>query len=93
MPISGRFERPRQSRRTEMNGLVYKETPAKTSPIVLAELLHRILVEEDNPQAASETFNLPQAFDGRFREKVFLYREANILLALMLRAKEAPLLE
>jgi hypothetical protein len=64
-----------------------------TSPIMIAELMHQILVEEDNPQAAPEFFHLPEAVHTRFREKVFLYQEANIPLALLIRAKEDKLFE
>jgi hypothetical protein len=64
-----------------------------TSPIMIAELLHQIMVEEDYPHATPETFHLPEAVHARFREKVFLYREANILLALLVRAKEDKLFE
>ncbi len=32
-----------------------------TSPIMIAELMHQILVEEDNPQAAPEFVHLPEA--------------------------------
>jgi hypothetical protein len=64
-----------------------------TSPIIIAELMHQIMVEEDNPQASPEAFHLPEAVHPRFREKVFLYREANILLALLTRANEDKLFE
>jgi hypothetical protein len=65
----------------------------QTSPIMVAELMHQIMVEEDNPHATPETFHLPETVHARFREKVFLYREANILLALLVRAKEDKLFE
>jgi hypothetical protein len=70
-----------------------KERRLQTSPIMIAELLHQIMVDEDNPHAAPETYHLPEAVHGRFREKVFLYREANILLALLSRAREDKLFE
>jgi|NGEPerStandDraft_6_1074524.scaffolds.fasta_scaffold173562_2 hypothetical protein len=70
-----------------------KERRLQTSPIMIAELMHQIMVEEDNPQAAPKFFHLPEVVHPRFREKVFLYREANILLALLTRAKEDKLFE
>jgi hypothetical protein len=60
---------------------------------MIAELLHQIMAEEDNPQAAPEAFHLPEAVHARFRKKVFLYREANVLLALLVRAEQDPLFE
>jgi hypothetical protein len=60
-----------------------KKRRLSTSPIMIAASLHRMMVEKDDPQAAPETFHLPEAVHARFREKVFLYREANILLALV----------
>ncbi len=48
---------------------------------MLAEKLHQIMAEEDDPASTPETYHLPEAVHTRFREKVFLYREANILLA------------
>jgi hypothetical protein len=64
-----------------------------TSPITIAELLHRIMAEEDNPQAAPEAFHLQEEIHARFRKKVFLYREANVLLALLTRCQQEPLFE
>jgi hypothetical protein len=57
-----------------------------TSPILLATSLHK-LAERDDPRVAPETLYLPEALHSRFREKVFLYREANILRALLDRVK------
>jgi hypothetical protein len=65
----------------------------QTFPIMIAELMHQIMVEEDNPHATPETYHLPETVHTRFREKVFLYREANILLALVVRAKDDKLFE
>ncbi len=48
---------------------------------MLVEKLHQIMAEEDDPASTPETYHLPEAVHTRFREKVFLYREANILLA------------
>jgi len=52
-----------------------------TSPITIATSLHQ-MAERDDPQVAPETLRLPEAVHARFRQKVLLYREANILLAL-----------
>jgi hypothetical protein len=60
---------------------------------MVAELLQQIMAEEDNPQATPEAFHLPEAFHARFRVKVFLYREANVLLALLTRVQQDPLFE
>src|SRR5260370_426042 len=58
-----------------------------THPTMIAESLHRIMADKDDSQAAPETFHLPDAVHALFREKVFLYLEANILLALVNRVK------
>jgi len=63
------------------------------SPILLADLLYQNWVEEDNPQAAPEQYQLPEAVHERFRQKVFLYREANVLSALLIWAKQDLLFE
>jgi hypothetical protein len=52
------------------------------SPTMIAVTLHQI-IEKDSPQLAPQAFRLPEAVLARFREKLFLYREANILLAIM----------
>jgi hypothetical protein len=57
-----------------------------TSPILLATSLHK-LAERDDPRVALETLHMAEALHSRFREKVFLYREANILQALLDRVK------
>src|SRR5437660_1705445 len=56
-----------------------------TSPIKIAQVLHQIMAEEDNPQGAPEAFELPRSVHARFPDKVVLYREANVLLALLVR--------
>src|SRR5665811_1127480 len=68
-----------------------------TSPVMIATWLHQ-MVKRDDPQVAPETLHLPEAVRARFREKVLLYREANILLALADRVNPSrdgsdPLLE
>jgi hypothetical protein len=65
------------------------------TPAVIAEQLHLILAKEDDPQAAPEFFHLDlaKAVHDRFREKVFLYREASVLLVLLTRAQKDPLFE
>jgi hypothetical protein len=55
-------------------------------PIVIATSLHQ-MAEKDDPQVAPEALLLPKVVHNRFREKVCLYREANILLALLNRIK------
>jgi hypothetical protein len=70
-----------------------KKRSLRTSPILIADLLYQILVEENNPHAAPEVYRLPEAVHERFRQKVLLYREANVLLALLTSAKEDPLFE
>ena len=54
--------------------------------IITAGSLHQT-VEKDDPLVASGVFHLPEALHAHFRQKVFLYREANILLALLNRVK------
>ena len=54
--------------------------------IMIAGSLHQ-MVEKDDPLVASGVFHLPGALNAHFRQKVFLYREANILLALLNRVK------
>lgn len=74
-----------------------EENPQKkkvfASPFEIAKAFHLIGAVEDDPQAAPEAFHLPEVFHARFREKVFLYREANGLLALLIWAKQDPLFE
>jgi hypothetical protein len=53
-----------------------------------AETMHQITVAEDNPQSVPEFFHSPEVVHLPFREKVVLYREANILPALLTSAKE-----
>ena len=52
------------------------------SPAMIAASLHQ-MAEKDAPQVAPETLGLPEAVHAQFREKLFLYREANVLLALV----------
>ena len=52
------------------------------SPAMIAASLHQ-MAEKDAPQVAPETLGLPEAVHAPFREKLFLYREANVLLALV----------
>ena len=70
-----------------------KKRSLRISPILLADLAYQIQVEEDNPQAAPERYHLPESVHERFRQKVFLYREANGLLALWNWAKQDPAFE
>lgn len=59
------------------------------APITIAKSLHQI-VKKDNPEASPEVFRVPKTLHARFCEKVLLYREANILLALTDRLKPSP---
>jgi hypothetical protein len=70
-----------------------KKRSLRISPILFADLLYQNWVDEDNPQAAPQKYHLPEAVHERFRQKVFLYREANVLLALWIWAKQDPLFE
>lgn len=70
-----------------------KKRRLMTSPAVVAQLLHKIMAEEDNPQASPEAFQLPEPFHTKFRGKVFLYREANVLLAFLLQSQRDPIFE
>ena len=70
-----------------------KKRSLRISPILLADQLYQILVEEfAAPQAAPEKYHLPAEVHERFRQKLFLYKEANVLLALWVWAKEDPAL-
>ena len=62
--------------------IIEKKRLLSASPVMIAASLHQ-MAEKDDPQVAPETFRLPEAFHDRFREKMFLYREANILLVLV----------
>jgi hypothetical protein len=70
-----------------------KKRSLRTSPILIADLLYQNFVEEHNPGAMPEAYRLPEAVHERFRQKVFLFREANVLLALWVWAKQDPLFE
>ena len=52
-----------------------------SSPVTIAMLLHQ-MAEKDDPQVAPETLHLPKPVHARYREKLSLYRETNVLLAL-----------
>ena len=58
------------------------ERRLSASPVMIAASLHQ-MAEKDDPQVAPEALYLPEAVHADFREKLFLYREANVLLALM----------
>jgi len=58
------------------------ERRLSASPVMIAASLHQ-MAEKDDPQVAPEALHLPEAVHADFREKLFLYREANVLLALM----------
>jgi hypothetical protein len=49
----------------------------------LAEMLHGILACEEYPPLAASNFEVPQAVVGSYNQRLFLYREALIYLALI----------
>ena len=55
-------------------------------PYIVAASLHQ-MAERPDPQVAPEALYLPEAIHARFRQKLLLYREANILLALFNQVK------
>jgi hypothetical protein len=59
-----------------------KNRRLSSSPVTIAMSLHE-MAEKDDPQVAPTTLRLPEAVHAGFRERVFLYREANVLLALV----------
>jgi len=58
------------------------ERRLNASPVMIAASLHQ-MAEKDDPQVTPEALCLPEAVHAGFREKLFLFREANVLLALM----------
>jgi len=58
------------------------ERRLSASPVMIAASLHQ-MAEKDDPQVAPEALRLPETVHADFRQKLFLYREANVLLALM----------
>ena len=58
------------------------ERRLNASPVMIAASLHQ-MAEKDDPQVAPEALRLPETVHADFRQKLFLYREANVLLALM----------
>ena len=62
--------------------IIEKKHLLSALPDMIAASLHQ-MAEKYDPQVAPTTLRLPEAVHGRFREKVFLYREANVLLALV----------
>ena len=59
-----------------------KNRRLSSSPVTIALSLQE-MAEKDDPQVAPETLYVPEPVHARYRKKLFLYREANILLALM----------
>ena len=60
----------------------------KVSAITLAELLHRIFVEESDQNVDPDSYNVPKELYDRFRAKVFLYRSALVLTTLATKSSE-----
>jgi hypothetical protein len=63
----------------------------KLDPIPLAEMLHQILAEEDTPHSVPEPYHLPESVHQNFRERVLLYRETMILMALVEQSHADPI--
>src|SRR3974390_1606149 len=61
---------------------IEKKRLLSASPVMIAASLHQ-MAEKYDPQVAPTTLHLPEAVHADFRERVFLYREANVLLALV----------
>jgi hypothetical protein len=61
---------------------VMKNRRLNSSPATIAMSLHDMVKKRD-PRVAPETLHLPEPVHARYREKLFLYRETNVLLALM----------
>jgi hypothetical protein len=59
-----------------------KKRRLSSSPATIAMSLHQ-MAEKDDPQVAPTTLHLPEPVHARYREKLFPYREGNVLLALM----------
>src|SRR3974390_3643984 len=62
--------------------IIEKKRPRSAAPVMIAASLPQ-MAEKYDPQVAPTTLHLPEAVHADFREKVFLYREANVLLALV----------
>src|SRR3974390_1396286 len=62
--------------------IIEKKRPRSAAPVMIAASLPQ-MAEKYDPQVAPTTLRLPEEVYARFREKVFLYREANVLLALV----------
>ena len=56
--------------------IIEKKHLLSASPDMIAASLHQ-MAEKYDPQVAPTTLRLPEAVHVGFREKVFLYREAN----------------
>jgi hypothetical protein len=61
---------------------IEKKRLLSASPVMIAASLYQ-MAEKYDPQFTPTTLHLPEAVHAGFREKVFLYREANVLLALV----------
>jgi hypothetical protein len=59
-----------------------KNRRVSSSPGGIAMSLHE-MAKKGDPQVAPETLHLPEPVHARYREKLFLYRETNVLLALV----------
>ncbi len=68
-----------------------KRRHLRLDPIALAEMLHQILVEEDTPHSVPHPYHLPESIYETFRERIFLYREALVLMTLVTQSQADPL--
>jgi hypothetical protein len=68
-----------------------KKRRLKIAPIALATMLHETIALKENSQLDPETYAIPDMYHGRFREKTFVYREANILLAFAIKCSQDEL--
>jgi hypothetical protein len=63
----------------------------KLDPVKLADMLHRMLAEEQTPDTVPEAYYLPEFVHEAFRERMLLYREALLLKALVSQADDDSL--
>ena len=61
---------------------IEKKRLLSASPVMIAASLYQ-MAEKYDPHFTPTTLHLPEAVHAGFREKLFLYREANVLLALV----------
>jgi hypothetical protein len=62
----------------------------KLELVQLADMLHRMLAEEQTPETAPEAYYLPEFIHDAFRRQMLLYRQALLLKALIAQADDDP---